>query len=269
MNARSHNAARRRNGPPTLSIPVFARTVTLQSAPAIRTLDKTFSLMDWSLYTALVRVHFQGAKSEQYQREISAVETLIEDSIAAVATAFAEDEARWRERLDKTNGKGKRPAAKVKYQRPVERAVELRTPTMEAFLDLVEAQDRISRLVDETWFAHAISAAERMQNSDRLSNRIIRLQRRIRMLTRGLFRRVIGDSRVPEEGYLTLLKEEGAVLTEAVIASNDAALQAEDHPDDEQAFQEALGASEASPIPVLVETRADPIMALLSTASRP
>lgn len=166
---------RRPPEPKVRSNPTFDRTITLNSLQSQRVFMRTIKYMSKALFDLGVIMHVNGEPTEAQQTE-----EIVSNAINKVALQLDDAFKRSQAVIDDAGN-----IAPLAYTSVVTRTLQLRTPMINRYLNLIEKMDRVVMNIDALWLAGEIEGGARSSNNAewqrtviRLSNEILNIKRR-------------------------------------------------------------------------------------------
>lgn len=165
----SSNDVLKTKGLAVYSRPSFQQLITLNSLWAQRAMTRAFSNVSRALYFIDVIMHIVG--NGEYT---DSIERLVLEKINKQKKGFDQEEQRF-DKLLGDNGIDRLPD----YDHPVEYKIEISGPQLVSFAAIIKQLDALTIKVDALWLNSILDNKQRLQASQQLFQRVIKLGNQI------------------------------------------------------------------------------------------
>jgi len=195
------NTAPEKTSRPTISRPVFERTLKIHSEQAIRVIRRSYGRLIRSLYAIDVTLRIVG-----HEQAIDDVEGIVSKMIADCAEQLQQEKARL-DKLCADNGIVESP----RYTNPTDFKARITSPQIAQFVELIRLLDQLMIAMDTLWLCQILTSKQCSVARYQWQQRLHRLARRIVSIEQRAHQAAYAQGRGEE---VRLAREESGLMAE-------------------------------------------------------
>ena len=203
------NTAPEKTSRPTISRPVFERSIKIHSEQAIRVIRRSYGRLIRSLYAIDVTLRIVG-----HEQAIDDVEGIVSKMIGDCAEQLQQEKARL-DKLCADNGIVESP----RYTNPTDFKARITSPQIAQFVELIRLLDQLMIAMDTLWLCQILTSKQCSVARYQWQQRLHRLARRIVSIEQRAHQAAYAQGRGEE---VRLAREESGLMAEPeVMLEND------------------------------------------------
>ena len=195
------NTAPEKTSRPTISRPVFERTLKIHSEQAIRVIRRSYGRLIRSLYAIDVTLRIVG-----HEQAIDDVEGIVSKMIGDCAEQLQQEKARL-DKLCADNGIVESP----RYTNPTDFKARITSPQTAQFVELIRLLDQLMIAMDTLWLCQILTSKQCSVARYQWQQRLHRLARRIVSIEQRAHQAAYAQGRGEE---VRLAREESGLMAE-------------------------------------------------------
>ena len=200
------NTAPEKTSRPTISRPVFERTLKIHSEQAIRVIRRSYGRLIRSLYAIDVTLRIVG-----HEQAIDDVEGIVSKMIGNCADQLQQEKARL-DKLCADNGIAESP----RYTNPTDFKARITSPQIAQFVELIRLLDQLMIAMDTLWLCQILTSKQCSVARYQWQQRLHRLARRIVSIEQRAHQAAYAQGRGEE---VRLAREESGLMAEPEVMS--------------------------------------------------